>query len=82
MSLDTPTLRLRQRLVSFDAGEHFKPAFAASADELERSWPALVQAMDASTKSKAERIVSPVERKAFLATYLALAPSHLIVDAR
>lgn len=81
MSSDKPTLRLRQRLVSFDAGEHFKPAFAASPEELDAHWPALFAAMDAETKAKAERVVPADNRKTFLATYLAIAPAHLVIDA-
>ena len=79
MSSNTPTIRLRQRLVSFDGGQNFKPAFATSADELERHWPALVDAMEPGTRKQAERLISTPDRKTLLATYLSIAKSHLIV---
>lgn len=79
MSDKTPTLRLPQRLVSFDGGTTFKPAFAATADELDEHWLALLSKMEDRARAQTERLAATENRKAFLATYLSIASSHLVV---
>jgi hypothetical protein len=80
LNSDKPTVRLPLRLVSVDGGENFKPSFAMSGEELERLWPVLFQSMEANARRQTERIIAPENRKTFLATYLGIASSHLVID--
>jgi hypothetical protein len=79
VSDEKKTLRLNQRLVSFDGGAHYKPGFAVSDAELGRHWDALYAAMEPRTRAQVEKMPGIENRKAFLAYYLALADSHLVL---